>query len=320
MTNTSAGCTEERDGLPTMLFVRDYRRFSGGHLKYCDHLAHVAARGRFRPLLHVTPESNIRELDALVPPGIERVELPLHCDAIFVAGTDWAILDSHGQDTDVCPVVNLIQGVRHADPSLPLFSHLNRPALRICVSREVADAIQTTGRVSGPVQVIENGLDHAWLSTFRKPGRKNACFVAGLKDPVLAKAVGRELSALGIANEVLAEPLPRKEYLSRLANFELAVLLPLRAEGFYLPALEAMALGVNVVMPDCIGARAFAVDGETCSIALREPVALAGTAARLFADRDRADRMRGNARIMSRRYDIEMERRELNDAIDGWIR
>jgi glycosyltransferase involved in cell wall biosynthesis len=67
------------------------------------------------------------------------------------------------------------------------------------------------------------------------------------------------------------------------------VTLPLETEGFFLPALEAMAMGAVVVCPDCVGNRGFCRDGETClrpaytldavAAAAIEAVALCGTAA-----------------------------------------
>jgi glycosyltransferase involved in cell wall biosynthesis len=37
--------------------------------------------------------------------------------------------------------------------------------------------------------------------------------------------------------------------------------LPNETEGFYLPALEGMALGTIVVCPDCVGNRSFCIPG-----------------------------------------------------------
>jgi glycosyltransferase involved in cell wall biosynthesis len=39
------------------------------------------------------------------------------------------------------------------------------------------------------------------------------------------------------------------------------IFLPLEKEGFYLPALEGMAMGTLVVCPDCLGNRGFCLDG-----------------------------------------------------------
>jgi glycosyltransferase involved in cell wall biosynthesis len=43
---------------------------------------------------------------------------------------------------------------------------------------------------------------------------------------------------------------------------KITVFLPYRdIEGFYMPALEGMALGTLVVCPDCIGNRSFCLPG-----------------------------------------------------------
>jgi glycosyltransferase involved in cell wall biosynthesis len=60
--------------------------------------------------------------------------------------------------------------------------------------------------------------------------------------------------------------MPRGDYLAEIAHAEVAVLLPLIAEGFYLPALEAMALGVPVVTLDAVGNRAYLVPGENAIV------------------------------------------------------
>jgi glycosyltransferase involved in cell wall biosynthesis len=44
----------------------------------------------------------------------------------------------------------------------------------------------------------------------------------------------------------------------------MALTLPRPTEGFYLPAIEAMASGAIVVCPDCVGNRDFCHDGVNC--------------------------------------------------------
>lgn len=302
-----------------MLFLRDYAGFTGGHLKYCDYLAHVADSDHFKPLLHITHRSNEDELKTLLPPNIERVGLPHPCDAIFIAGVDWKILDDNGQDTQNIPVINFIQHVRHADPSLPLFKFLKRPAMRICVSQQVADAIKATGEVNGPVYVVENGIDPNEMNKYRTPEKNGKCLVAGLKDPKLAKNIGHKLEDLGIEHEVLTARMPRGDYLALIAKFEHAILLPHRTEGFYLPALEAMSLGVNVIMPDCIGARSFAIDKQTCTISTRSAKALADAVAKIISTPEHASRLRAEADKVVGNHDIKNERRKLFDILEEFI-
>jgi glycosyltransferase involved in cell wall biosynthesis len=307
---------ERHDPRPRMLFLRDYQRFSGGHLKYLHYLGHTLAHGRFRPLLHVTGQS-LPELDRMIPDGVARVSLPKRCEAIFVAGTDWDILDAAGQDTADTPVINLLQHVRHADPDHPLFRFLTRPALRLCVSTEVARAVSATGLANGPIEVIENGIDLSRLARLRDgdgdgdgAGRvKSGIVVAGSKAPQLARDIARGLEERDLAVQTLTEHMPRAAFLRRIADAEIAVLLPNPTEGFFLPALEAMALGTAVVMPDCIGARGFARDGETCLYAVRDAGALADAAAALAADPARRTPLCAEARRMAARHSLAAERR-----------
>ena len=65
-----------------------------------------------------------------------------------------------------------------------------------------------------------------------------------------------------------------------------------RAEGFGLPALEAMALGCAVVTTDCGGVNAFARAGENClMVPPMDPSALAGAIVRLARDADLRERL-----------------------------
>jgi glycosyltransferase involved in cell wall biosynthesis len=49
-----------------------------------------------------------------------------------------------------------------------------------------------------------------------------------------------------------------------LSQSAAAITLPRRQEGYFLPALEAMAAGAVVVCPDCVGSRSFCHDRINC--------------------------------------------------------
>ena len=122
-----------------MLFHRDFHGYSGGHGKLWDYFRHVDAHPDWRAHLHLTAGSTHEDnpwLDAGVVPQPEW--RPHAADALFLAGVDW---QAYPQDAPERPVINLIQGVRHADPDLLLRDFLARPAIRICVGQPVADAI-----------------------------------------------------------------------------------------------------------------------------------------------------------------------------------
>jgi glycosyltransferase involved in cell wall biosynthesis len=54
---------------------------------------------------------------------------------------------------------------------------------------------------------------------------------------------------------------PREDFLDSMRRARVTLFLPNEEEGFYLPALEGMALGTIVVCPDCVGNRSFTFPG-----------------------------------------------------------
>ena len=53
----------------------------------------------------------------------------------------------------------------------------------------------------------------------------------------------------------------RDDFLDSMRRARVTLFLPNEEEGFYLPALEGMALGTIVVCPDCVGNRSFCLPG-----------------------------------------------------------
>jgi len=245
----------------TILFRRDFRGLSGGHLKVWDYFLHARQSRRFEPRIHLVPGSIVDRTNPwhdVSPPPLGAWN-PSAAAALFVAGLDWEAVP----DPAPAPVVNLVQGVRHADPDDPRYRFLRRPAVRICVSDAVADAIRGTGLVAGPIHVIPNGIDPAALPP-PAARRDIPLLIAGSKNPAFAAALADRLHATGLRVECLTVPLDRGTFLERLGRAETVVTLPLEREGFFLPALEAMAMGAVVVCPDCVGNRGFCRDGATC--------------------------------------------------------
>lgn len=295
---------------PAILYTRQLRSFTGGHLKVFDYMGHVAQDGLALPRLYLTPDSSLALAASLTPPGVERVSQPQPADCHFVAGMDWLILDKAGIDLANARVINLVQHVRHADPADPRYPFLTRPALRICVGPEVGDALRATGIVNGPIEVIANGVDLSALAAHRRVTPSRKVFIGGLKNPPLGRACAAALTAAGVPVDACLTRLPREAFLDRLADAEVCILLPTPTEGFFLPALEAMVLGVAAVVPDCVGARSFCRHEETCLVSDFTVATIVAAAMRLWQDPSLRERLRAAAIATAQCHSLERERAE----------
>lgn len=299
-----------------MLFVRRFKQFQGGHLKLVDYIGHAAASGWIDPVLHITKDSDATALEEMLPQGIRHTSLPFETDLHFVAGLDWQILDDAKQGTGDVPAINFIQGLRHADPGHPLYAYLSRPAIRICVSHEVSEAITASGRVNGPVVTIENGIDVTALSRLARAGGNGRILIDGVKNHNLAKQVSQHLSATSTPHDTLMSKIPRAEYLDFVSRYSVLICLPLPEEGFYLPALEAMAMNVAVVVPDCIGNRGFCIEGATCLMPRYDAKSLSVAAADLLLDASTRSDLVSSASQMAQAYSIERERKAFHTFLE----
>lgn len=295
-----------------MLFHRRFAGYSGGHGKVWHYFQHVEAHPDWRAAIHFTADS----IDGGNPWRQARAPetpwLPDGADALFLAGEDW---QAWPRDDPAKPVINLIQGVRHADPGLPLHGHLVRPAIRICVGRPVADAILSTGRVRGPVCVIDAAIEA--ILPHGDDARMLPVFIAAQKQPALGRDIARHLHAAGIAAILADDWWPRATFLDTMRRACVAVLLPLREEGLYLPGLEAMAAGAAVVMPDAVGNRAYARHGHNALMPERDAQSIGEAAIALLRDDRLAARLTQAGSATALQRDLATERAQLHGILDN---
>ena len=266
-------------------FHREYERFTGGHLKHAQYVDHVRRTPGFAPRLTYTPVPKstpelLRGRDNLWPlaPGEAAADwTPAAGDVFFIAGTDWRYLLANGLDQLPNPRINLLQHVRHAQPGHELRTFLPQPAIRICVSPEVAAAVAATGEAHGPIVTIPNGTDLPPPPRDAAKRDPQSVLIVGYKHPALATALADRLRQLGIAHRLLTQFLPRERFVAALTAHAVAVCLPRAEEGFYLPALEAMAAGCVVVTTDCIGNRSFCLPARNCFVTDANTAALAAS-------------------------------------------
>ena len=156
------------------------------------------------------------------------------------------------------PIINFIQHTRHADDWSIQSRYLTRKAIRVCVSEEVAAAVQGAGS-RGRTIVIPNSID---VPVQASPNNERSLdlLIAGLKQPEMAHQAATALQKSGRSIEVLDDHIPRDQFLAKIADAHHVLFLPNTDEGFYLPALEGMALGALVICPDCIGNRGYMND------------------------------------------------------------
>jgi hypothetical protein len=290
----------------TLLFYRDFRAYSGGHQKVFDYYQHTLASGLFTSRIAFSPDTLWDESNPWK--GLQNDKRlswePERYTALFIGGLDWEQVPADYGG----PVINLVQHLRHADPADPRYRFLERRAIRICVSAEVAAAITASGKARGPVLTIPNGL-----AIPMTPGERTVdVFVLGSKNPQLCATLAASLSARGCSVRAQSARAPRHEVLQSMAASRVAVLLPNPAEGFYLPALEAMALADVTVVPDCIGNRSFCHHQRNCLMPGYAPEALLGaTQEALRLSRDggaRLEALRTEARRTVEAHSLERER------------
>jgi glycosyltransferase involved in cell wall biosynthesis len=294
---------------PEIIFYRDFQGYTGGHQKVRDYFDHLFVSSQFVPVIAFSNSSIWNDTNPWFDLRSEIVSYePGNYDYGFVAGTDWQVyLPLRPKDQ---PVINLIQHVRHADPSSPLFEYLSEPAIRICVSQQVADAINATGRVNGPVIVIENGLA---IPEIPAQVKKHQLLIFGPKNAAMAAELSAELQLLELGVHCVERWLPRDELLKLLAASRIALMLPSATEGFYLPALEAMHYCDIAIVPDCVGNRSFCRDRENCLLpeynkpALLQAVLDAGL---ILNDPSTLAAIKTNAKATLKYHSLAREQRE----------
>lgn len=299
-----------------MLFVRRSGTVNGGQIKVFDYMQHVAASARFSTAVYLHPNDLAlhKDLDIL---GVRHLDRPYEADAFFLAGLDWYVLDEFGVDTSRRPVINLIQGFTHVDPSDRRFALLERHALRICVSPALTEAVLDTGRAAGPIVTIENAIDLS--ATPRAERARNSVVIAGAKNAPIATEVASELTALGFVPTLINDFIPRHALLGAFARSEIAVTLPLEREGFFMPPLEAMALGCATVVPDCLGNRSFCIDEDTALVPTYTAPAICNAILSLLSSPRRRQRIAESGRAMADTYSLERERCQFISALEGFI-
>jgi glycosyltransferase involved in cell wall biosynthesis len=253
----------------SIFFYRDFLGLTGGHLKVWHYFNYIISFPEYIPYIYFSQKT---VWDASNPwlniDKKHRLFQPLsNPDIIFMEGMDWEILDEKYKHNSPVPIINLIQHIRHSFSDNPRYPFLQHKAIRICVSEEVKSYLEKTGRVNGPLFTIPCSIDLEQLPlALPYAQKKDEILIAAFKEPELGRQLKQQLEVFGKPVKLLTSRLLRKDYLELVNRAKLTIFLPNQkeGEGFYLPALEGMALGCLVICPDCIGNRSFCLQGHNC--------------------------------------------------------
>lgn len=250
---------------------------SGGQLKVFDAFSH-AGHSSFKPVVYFPPQTKWFDNPgnfwlSMKEKGVDAWN-PEEGDLIFLSGKDWMVLTEEQRRNPQVPIINIVQP-RHVDLPDIRKEALEYPAIRIVKSR-VAEKILKDYGVGDPFYYIPDAID---LDLLPDPGEKDIdIMIIGLKNPEMALRLKRIISGvlgpLGKRPKIHVQIPPklpkRSDFLDLVNRSKLAVFLPLPVgkggEGFYLPALEAMAMKTFVICPDVIGNRDFCINGRTCLV------------------------------------------------------
>jgi glycosyltransferase involved in cell wall biosynthesis len=165
---------------------------------------------------------------------------------------------------------------------------------------------------------IENGIEIGHITATMEPSVRSGAFIAGYKAPDMGRAIALRLRQ-SVDVDLAEAFVPRGEFLRRVARARLCVLLPHAKEGFYLPALEAMALGTPVIVPDCTGNRSFCLNRLTCLIPEFNVAAITQAAMQLH---DSANLMKDlvlGGYAMAKRHSLDREAEEYTIAVLNYL-
>src|ERR1700682_2974842 len=181
--------------MTTVLFFRDFRGFTGGHLKVWHYFNHVRQFEGYAARICFTESSAWDAFNPWTPIRNQTLSdwRTIQPDVLFLEGLDWHQLDELERGSTT-PKINLIQGMRHADRSEERYSFLKYRAIRFCVSPEVQQALEDTQKVNGPLLCIPNGLD---VDELPRRAEFEDCdvLIAALKMPHIGGELLERLSA-----------------------------------------------------------------------------------------------------------------------------
>lgn len=286
---------------------------SGGLLKLCDYMEHALEFDALNTRMYVPRENNLPSLsESPLFTVRHRVQHTIDWPEVAVmviSGWGWKrFIPAQFSDNPPFVIFFIVQSFFRIDPSDRRCTNLKSPAVRICVSAPLSRTLNDIDGVSGPVHVIPAGIRVSEVQGLAERNRDIDLCIVGLKNPKLASSIHRYFLHKGFKVCLLTERVSRTSFLNKISRARVATFLPERAEGFYLPALESMALGTLVVCPDVRG-NDYVIDGHNAVVpAYTLEAIVAAVEFSLSLSLDVATVITKNAEAMALSHDIHNER------------
>lgn len=251
-----------------ILFALKCIKPSGGALKVRHYYEHALRHKDVTPLLYmpddiVWKESNpwYQYKDCILP-EVNWDEV----DLVFISGWGWErFIPTQYHYKSHFKVIYLVQHPSKLMSNYDRYQDLDKPATRICVSEALRKMAEKIPQINGDVVTIPAGTNLSELIEIAKRPKTIDVLISGLKNPSLGSVLAKRLSSTGLKVKLLDKRMARNSYIDYVSVSKIVVCLPNPLEGFYLPAIEAMALGARVVCPDAIG-NDYCEDGINCLV------------------------------------------------------
>ncbi len=265
-----------------MYFMTPTFRPVGGVVKVFDYVNHAVSLGyepviacpeTYKPglpLFEIERFSHIKPENGYAFTDLEKVAVGPHELAFLSWPTHYGIVESRlSRWTEHEQVIFIVQNVRWANPGwiggygVRL---LSRPMARIMTNDVVLETVRPYLNETSMTEVIPLGNDSAFFAKERPGGLGSPINVghttwkSGVGDGVAQALAGDPTFRF----RAIREPVGWKELRDLYQWSDVFLATPLAEEGFYMPALEAMAAGAVVVSPDAGGNMAYCRFGENC--------------------------------------------------------
>ena len=301
---------------------------NGGNLKLRDCFDHIHFSNEFKPQVYFSKDTVWYDTAgnhwaSLKEKALKQWEVK-QGDILFFSGKDWLALPKEQRENPPVPIINIVQP-RQTRPNDKRKQFLQYPAIRIAKSQNGANILRSHG-VNGPLYVIPDAIDLGLLPDV--PVKDIDILVLGLKQPAFARGLFQMLEewnskeSLGLKLYLQHPPkLPtRAAFLKLLSRAKIVACIPLEtergAEGFYLPALEAMALKCLVVCPHAIGNLEHCLDGINCIVPeFSQKGIVKGVQAAWNLEADKKKELLQNGLQTAERHRIENERSAILDLV-----